>query len=219
MHRLLYRLYKADCDAISSIIKDDEGVLEVTAPKMCSEDEIKRYLSSVNARQISGLIRNHKKHNKAFRKVVNDMINKYIKEYELPITSITLRLSLKTNKMLNYGVSVYGWMSEGYLSLPAFLEYYPAKLVDTIVRCGVACIAVEYEHQMHSVKECRSILEPVVGTNEVRIRYVPVKVEDKYTVPFDNDELDMIIGNYLYVASYVANDNKVHPMLYMDILG
>lgn len=105
MHRLLYRLYKADCDAISSIIKDDEGVLEVTAPKMCSEDEIKRYLSSVNARQISGLIRNHKKHNTAFRKVVNDMINKYIKEYELPIYNefeISLS-SLSNEKILQKG--------------------------------------------------------------------------------------------------------------------
>lgn len=212
MENIVYSIIKADCQEISSSLNEN-GLLEFTIPKNCTDEEFSRYLCSLGAEERSKITDKQKKTKEAFRKKVNEMIDKYKKEFDLTLF-IKLRLQNKTKKVNDYNVQIQGIEFNGNLSIISILQYFPDELVEKIIRCTVYMIACQYQELYSQVKGMS------VGTfkfpdEEIESKTYKISEEEKYRIPVPYSEIEKIKTDYEAACNQFFEDLDKHPISYI----
>ncbi len=99
MEGIYFRTTKNNVQEISSNIADN-GFLNITVPNSSTIIEVKKWLANIGTEKTEEIVNKQNKNMEAFRKKVKALIDKYVKELDLPF--IRLRLQAKTNKLNDF---------------------------------------------------------------------------------------------------------------------
>lgn len=205
MENIFYSIIKADCQEINSSLNEN-GLLELTIPKNCTDEERSKYFRSLGAEERSKIADKQKKAKEAFRKKVNKMIDKYKKEFNLPLM-IKLRLQNKTEKLNNCSVELHGLVFDSNLSIISILQYFPDELVEKIIRCTVYMIACQYEELCSQIKGISTGMFKFPD-GEIESNTYEVSEEAKYRISVPYSEIEKIKADYEAACYQFREDLK-----------
>lgn len=206
MESIFFSVIKEDCQEVSSSQKEN-SLLEVVAPKNCTDREILKYIKSLNPEEYSKIVDKQKKTKEAFRKKVNKMIDKYREEFNLPFL-ISLRLQTKTKKLNDCNVELHGIVFEGHLSIAVILQYFPDELVEKIIRCTVYMIACEYEDLFSKIKGLTVGALSFPDGEIESVKYSDIPEEAKYRISVEYSEIQKIKSDYNLAVKQVLDEMK-----------
>lgn len=210
MESMFFCLKKEDCLVIDSSQKGN-GLLEIVAPKNCSDRELLEYIRGLGMEEYNKIIDRQKKAKEVFRKKVKKMIDKYKEEFDLPLM-IDLRLQMRTKKLNDCNVELYGIFFKGNLSIAAGLQYYPDELIEKIIRCTIYALACKYERRFSSIKNMTTNTFSIPDGQMKSCEYYEVPEDAKYRVLLEADEAQRIISDYEAAIKQILNDMEKQPI-------
>lgn len=214
MENIFYSIIKSDCQEISSSLNEN-GLLEFTIPKNCTDEEFSKYFRSLGTEEHSKIADKQKKSKEVFRKKVNKMIDKYRKEFDLPFM-IDLRIQSKTQKINDCNGEFHGWVYESNLMIISILQYFPDELVEKIIRYTVYLIACQYEESYSKIKYMSvGALEFPDGEESIKQQY-EVPEEAKYHVSVPYSKIKKMETDYKAACNQFSGDLKKHPIHYIQ---
>ena len=187
---LFLGITRADCKEVSSSIKEN-GLLEITAPKNCTDKKISEHLRTLD---IDAILEKQKKAKETFRKKIKKLIAKYAKEFDIPFP-IDLRFIAKPKYLCNGEAEVNGIIFSGRVSFVTVLQFCPDAMVEKLVKYAVYMVAIRYEeiccnNPSFSVKthDMMSGEDTLVGSIDVP--------ESKYSINLKPSEVKKLQADY-----------------------
>lgn len=216
MTKIFCSIIETDCKEIKSSINEENGFLEFTAPKNCTGGEVSEYFHSLSEEEHSEIANKQKKSQKVFRKKVREMIDKYAKEFDLPLR-IELTIRAQTKRMNCYSIRQEGIDFHGNLSIMYAWQYFPDELVEKVMRGSVFGLAREYENLWSQIKGMRSGTArfPDGETESEKIYAIPE--EEKYHISIPDSEIENINADYKAARSQFREDYFKYRIGYMRI--
>ncbi len=210
MKNIFYSIIKADCQEISSSLNDN-GLLEVTIPKNCTNEELSKYFYNFGEEEQSKIVDKQKKAKEVFRKKVKKMIEKYRKEFDLDLI-ISLRIQNDTKKLNDCRVEVHGISFDSNLLVSSFLQYSPDELVEKMIRSTVFEIACQYAELWDKIKSMSAgVFEPSGGETKTQYK---VSEKGKYRVSVPDSEIKKINEDYETACKQIVEDLSKRSIRY-----
>lgn len=215
MANIFYSIVKTDCQEIKSSLNEN-GLLEFTVPKNYTDGGASKYFDSLSKEERSEIVNKQKKTLKVFREKVEKMIDKYAKEFDLPIR-INLKLLTKTKKLNDCNIQGPPIDLHGNLSIVAILQYFPDGLVEKIMRCTVLTLACEYEK---CCSQIRNMPDGEIKYPDGEVIIVPQKIPEwaEYRISIPDSEVEHINADCRAACAQFEADYHKRPIGYMKIL-
>lgn len=213
MENIFYSIIKADCQEISSSLNEN-GLLEFTIPKNCTNEELSKYFRSLGVEEHSKIADKQKKAKEVFRKKVEKMIDKYRKEFDLPFI-IRLRLQNETKKLNDCNVDLHGIVFTGHLSIVSILQYSPDELVEKIIRCTVFMIACQYEERCSQIKGMTTSVFMFPDGEIENSTYFEIPEDTKYRISVPYSKIEKINTDYEAACNQFLENLDKRPINYI----
>lgn len=216
MANIFCSIVEADCQEIKSSLNEEDGLLEITTPKNYTDEDLSEYFNSLSEEELIEIADKQKKTLKVFRKKVEKMIDKYKKEFSLPLY-IKLRLQNNTKKPNDCNLQEHGIDFHGNLSISSVWQYFPDELVEKVIRGSICKLACQYENRWSQIKVMYSgIFEfPDVGTESKEVYAIPEA--EKYHISVPDSEIENINADYETARNHFREDCDKRRIDYMEV--
>ena len=206
---IFVRIEKDDCQEITSS-QLENGLLEIVAPKNCSDADLNKYLNGLES-EFCIIEKQQKKATKIFRKKVIQLIDKYKEELNLNF-SIELRLQTKTKKLNNCNVAVHGIMFIGHMTFIAILQYASDDVLEKIVRYTMYDLACQYEQLWSEINEVTMCSFKYPDGEGFTAYSSEIPQEAKYQITISYSELQNIQSEYDEAVKQFCDYMKKNPI-------
>lgn len=188
-------------DQCVSYTAREDGLLELSMPN-CASYEVQYHISMffalvLDKDEIKKIISKQNKMQEDFRKRVNQMVDKYRKEFDLNF-DIKVGLITKARKINDANLKQHGEILQSHLILRDSLQYAPDEIVDRIIRYTIFYIARQYE-TFYCSDELGEIVDP------------------KYKVPISDIEICKIVVDYKAAVEELEKSLKAYPIKYRQV--